>query len=236
MFKVLKNINRVISEKNEFKNVNCSYVISKYCKPTFVLNQFCIAVCDSSLETTPAQRSNSYRKAVEISSRNPGFSSDLKKVFHPGNSNSNAGTTVKKQPVSTLETFVSVNPPKNSKEKSDSFSKQGAGGAGEAGGVTSSQMLDKSSDIFHGPTATTSSVMLKQPQKKSTKNGKDGYKSLNRATVWHNKWNIPLNKDKKASSLYDSRNTFEVSEVPELKADVPSRQSSFLRRVQGKSK
>ena len=60
------------------------------------------------------------------------------------------------------------------------------------------------------------------------------------STPRYNQWTIPKSERVPAPvSLHsrfddDENDGFEVSEVPELKAEIPSRQSSFLRRVQGK--
>ena len=60
-------------------------------------------------------------------------------------------------------------------------------------------------------------------------------------TFRYNHWTIPQNSKLLSHPTtypaFDEDNGvdgFDVSEVPELKAEIPSRQSSFLRRVQGK--
>ena len=55
-----------------------------------------------------------------------------------------------------------------------------------------------------------------------------------------NQWTVPSSKppyDQDTSLFYmdnGKHDEFELSEVPEIKVEIPSRQSSFLRRVQGK--
>lgn len=130
---------------------------------------------------------------------------------------------VKKEKNTTVPTIkASITPEKSTKQKNDPLSKRTGKDNNTALNWTPRQYV---------PSSTRNEEFLKKYPQNQTK-----FSST--STPRYNQWTLPSKGVRKLASNYDEaeKEEFKVSEVPELKAEIPTRQSSFLRRVQGKLK
>ena len=172
------------------------------------------------------QRSNSYRRAVQVSSRDsPAGSSPA--------SPSSGGSAPESDHNAGIATGKKLTSERSSKLKKDPLKKR-TGKEPSQGPIWTSP--PKAVVANHSTNALILNGATKQPEIAQQREQKSAFTAPR-----YNQWTIPRNNalpsPPRTYSGFDDGDDggFNVSEVPELKVEMP-RQSSFLRRVQGKLK